>query len=97
MTLRSHVEHWSVRWLTRLACLLALLGLAVMCFSVLVPRPLPVIFAMSGGHAIGGAAFACYLLAVLLDLARREGNLPPESSSAPFERDWSRHEKDPSL
>ena len=26
---------------------------------------------MSGGHLIGGAAFACYLLAVLLDFARR--------------------------
>jgi hypothetical protein len=83
MNLRSHVEHWSVRWLTRIACVLALVGLAVMCFSVLVPRPLPVIFAMSGGHAIGVAAFACYLVAVLLDLARREGKLPPHLSSAP--------------
>ncbi len=83
MSLRSRVEHWSVRWLTRLACVLALVALAVMCFSVLVPRPLPVIFAMSGGHAIGAAAFTCYLVAVLLDLARREGKLPPHLSSAP--------------
>lgn len=83
MNLRSHVEHWSVRWLTRLACVLALVGLAIMCFSVLVARPLPVIFAMSGGHAIGIAAFSCYLIAVILDLARREGNLPPYVSSAP--------------
>jgi hypothetical protein len=83
MNLRTRVEHWSVRWLTRLACVLALVGLAVMCFSVIVPRPLPVIFAMSGGQAIGIAAFTCYLVAVLLDLARREGDLPLHVSSAP--------------
>jgi hypothetical protein len=83
MNLRSRLESGSVRALTRLACVLALLGLVVMCLPVLVPGPLPVIFAMSGGHVLGGGAFACYLLAVLLDLARREGKLAPHPSTAP--------------
>ncbi len=83
MNLRTQLESRSVRQLTRLACILALVGLAVICLSVIYPRPLAVIFAMSGGHAIGVAAFGCYLLAVLLDLARREGKLPAHASSAP--------------
>jgi protein-S-isoprenylcysteine O-methyltransferase Ste14 len=60
----------SVEQLTRAAAVLALIALAIIVFSVLFPRPLPVIFAMSAGHVIGGAAFACYLIAVLLDVAR---------------------------
>ena len=83
MNLRERVESRSVRGLTRLACLLALVGLAALCFSVIVPRPLPVIFAMSAGHLIGVWAFLCYLLAVILDVGRRGGELPPSPSSAP--------------
>jgi hypothetical protein len=60
----------SVERLTRVAAVLALMALGIIVFSVLFPRPLPVIFAMSAGHAIGGLAFACYLLAVLLDVSR---------------------------
>lgn len=58
--------------LVRLACVLALLALAAMCYSIVSPQPLPVIFAMSIGHAIGGAAFLLYLLAVLLDVSRSQ-------------------------
>jgi len=61
----------SVPELVRVACVLALLALALVCWSVLQPRPIPVILAMSAGHAIGGTAFACYLLAVILDAVRR--------------------------
>ncbi len=61
----------SVTRLTQAACWLALVGLAVMAYSILVPRPLPVIFAMSVGHAIGALAIVCYLCAVVLDLRRR--------------------------
>lgn len=62
----------SVESLVRLACFLALLGLFVLCVSILWPKPLPVIFAMSGGHLIGILAFACYLLAIVLDIRRAE-------------------------
>jgi hypothetical protein len=57
--------------LTRLACVLALIGLAFMVYSIFSPRPLPVILAMSVGQMFGMAAVACYLVAILVDLARR--------------------------
>jgi hypothetical protein len=81
MNVYERLAHRSVPGLVRLACALALAALAVICFSVLYPRPLPVILAMSVGHAIGGAAFACYLLAVVLDATRR----PPPDSLPPAE------------
>ena len=77
------VKARSVGQLTRVAAVLALIALAAIVFSVLVPRPLPVIFAMSAGHAIGGAAFACYLVAVLLDVSRsgtRTDSIAPSGS-----------------
>jgi hypothetical protein len=71
VTLWERVLHRSVPELVRVACLLALLALGLVCWSVLQPRPIPVILAMSAGHLIGGAAFACYLLAVILDAMHR--------------------------
>ena len=53
--------------LTRISCVVALIGLAVMMVSIVYPMPLLVIFAMSGGQAIGAFAVLCYLLAVVLD------------------------------
>jgi len=53
--------------LTRAACVFALLGLGLMSYSIIDQRAIPVIVAMSVGHAFGIAAFACYLLAVILD------------------------------
>jgi hypothetical protein len=81
----------SVAHLTRVAAILALVGLGSMVYSVLVPRPLPVIFAMSVGHVIGGAAFACYLVAVLLDVSRSSTNT---NSIAPGDRSSSAMSKD---
>ena len=69
----------SVTRLTRMACWLALAGLAVMSYSIISPRPLPVIFAMSVGQGIGILAFLCYLLAVVLDIRRH----PPRASLPP--------------
>jgi len=57
----------SVIKLTRAACVFALLGLALMSYSIIDPRAVPVITAMSVGHAFGISAFACYLFAVVLD------------------------------
>jgi hypothetical protein len=59
----------SVRELIRAACMLSLAGLAIMSFSIFSPRPLAVILAMSVGQVIGGAGFACYLVAVVIDAA----------------------------
>ena len=67
MSLRERLLRRSVPGLLRLACILALLALVLIGYSVLDPTPLPVILAMSVGHVIGGTAFACYLLSVVLD------------------------------
>jgi hypothetical protein len=64
----------SVTELTRVACVLALLGLVVMIYPLLFPGALTVVLSMALGHTLGIAAFACYLLAVVLDLARRRGD-----------------------
>jgi len=72
MTLLRRLAHRSVRELVRLSCLLALTGLAIMAYSVLSGKPLPVILAMSLGHLVGGASFACFLLAVCIDGIRRD-------------------------
>jgi hypothetical protein len=70
----------SVEGLLRLACVLALVGLAVMVFSIVVPRPLAVIGAMSVGHGIGAAALLCYLVAIVIDARRGRAKESDESS-----------------
>jgi hypothetical protein len=62
----------SVIALTRAACVFALLGLSLMSYSILDPRAIPVIAAMSLGHVFGISAFACYLLAIVLDIRNRD-------------------------
>jgi hypothetical protein len=69
----------TVESLVRMACWAALLALAILCASILHPMPLSVIFAMSVGHAIGGFAFVCYLVSILLDTVRR-GEEPTPSA-----------------
>ncbi len=64
----------SVPELTRLACVLALIGLAVMVYPLLFPGALAIVLSMAIGHTLGIAAVGLYLLAVILDLARRRGN-----------------------
>jgi hypothetical protein len=70
----SRIATRSVTELTRVACVLALLGLAVMIYPLLFPGALSVVLSMALGHTLGIAAFACYLLAVVLDLARRRAD-----------------------
>jgi hypothetical protein len=60
----------------RLACWVALVGLAVMAASILDPAPLTVIFAMSIGQVIGILAFLCYLLSILMDIVRGTDHAP---------------------
>jgi hypothetical protein len=85
MKLVERLKEHSVESLVRVACILALAGLGVMVLSVVYPAPLVVIFAMGGGHVIGGAAFACYLLSIVLDMQRasRRRSLVPPAGVAP--------------
>jgi hypothetical protein len=49
-----------------------------MVTSIVFPAPIPVISAMSVGHAIGLLAFLCYLAAVIVEMNR---NTPDSSTS----------------
>jgi peptidoglycan/LPS O-acetylase OafA/YrhL len=67
----------------RIASVLALLALVLMVWSVLDPRPAPVLIGLSVGQGIGTLSFVLYLLVVAADLrikrrlAREEA--PPSS------------------
>jgi hypothetical protein len=54
-----------------LSCLLALVALGLIVWSLLDPRPLPVIGAMSVGQVLGTLSFGSFLLVVLRDLHSR--------------------------
>jgi hypothetical protein len=68
------VARRSVTELIRVACALALLGLVVMVYPLLFPGALTVVLSMGVGHMLGIAAFACYLLAVIVDLVQRRAD-----------------------
>jgi len=72
----ARLQKHSVVSLIRVACYVALVGLAVMAASIIYPAPLPVIFAMSVGQVIGIVAFLCYLLSILMDVVRGAGHAP---------------------
>jgi peptidoglycan/LPS O-acetylase OafA/YrhL len=51
-----------------LACALALAALALIVWSIVDPRPIPVILAMSLGQALGTVSFGAFLWVVVRDL-----------------------------
>jgi peptidoglycan/LPS O-acetylase OafA/YrhL len=55
----------------RAACVLALLALGLMLWSLFDPRPPPVLIALSVGQGIGTLSFFLYLVVVAKDLRRR--------------------------
>ncbi len=56
--------------LLRLAAILALAGLGFMVWSLLDPRPIPIMAAMSVGQALGTLSFVIFLLVVVQDAWR---------------------------
>lgn len=62
-----------------ISCVLALLGLALMVWSQVDPRPIPIVVAMSTGQVVGTLSFALFGWVVLSDL-RRKGTpfIPPD-------------------
>ena len=67
--------------LLRFAAILALAALALMVWSILDPRPVPVLVAMSLGQALGTGSLLLYVAVVVADLRRsaeRDTREPPE-------------------
>jgi hypothetical protein len=54
----------------RMACVLTLVGLALMTWSMLQPTWFPVVLAMSLGQLVGTAAFAIFVYRIAGDLRR---------------------------
>jgi hypothetical protein len=55
----------------RAACVLALVALGLMAWSLFDPRPMPVILAMSVGQALGTLSFLSFVYVVVADIRRR--------------------------
>lgn len=59
------------------ACILSLVALALMIWSVLDPTPLPVMVVMSVGQVIGTLGLLCYVAAVVAYQWQRKKEPPP--------------------
>ena len=56
------------RRILEVACVLALAGIALMVWSLLDPRPAPVVLAMSVGQGLGAVSLLTFLVVVAADL-----------------------------
>jgi CHASE2 domain-containing sensor protein len=73
------VESGSRRRILTYACILGLIGLALMCWSLFDQGWIPVMMAMTVGQGIGTLSFALFLLVVIIDLQRAtfRPSIPP--------------------
>ncbi len=62
------MRHAQVKKLVMLSAIGALASLALMVLSILSPKPLLLVMAMSIGQGLGTISLALYLLAIVLDL-----------------------------
>ena len=67
----------------RVACLLGLVALGLMVWSLLDPRPVPVLVAMSVGQVLGTLSLAIFVLVVVVDVRRTRAALLTRSKGAP--------------
>ena len=66
-----------------IACVLALVSLVLMVWSLLEPTPLPVLVAMSLGQVIGTISLLMFLAVVLADMRRAHLERIPRSTAPP--------------
>ena len=87
MSLKDRVTHFldtaSRSKLMVYACMLGLIGLALMSWSLFDQGWIPVMAAMSVGQGIGTLSFVLFLVIVLIDLRQAEfrPSLPPPAPS----------------
>jgi hypothetical protein len=79
---RTLLARVRVEGMVTAACVLGLLAIALMCWSILDPTPLPVMVAMSVGQIVGTLSLACYVGAVLLHGVRRRAAQSLDKKSA---------------
>ena len=76
----SWLRRWAPPFLIRVACVVGLVALAMMAFSLFVPRALPVILALSLAQALGAFALLTYLVAIVSVVAEHDRAAGPEGS-----------------
>jgi hypothetical protein len=81
----QRLEGVGTRRLVATACVLSLVALALMVWSVLDPTPLPVMIVMSVGQVIGTLGLVCYLAAVVVFQwkRRKPAASPPREDASP--------------
>jgi hypothetical protein len=65
------------------ACILALIALSLMVWSVLQPTPMPVMVAMSVGQVFGTLSLGAFLFVVVADVRKAHLERAPASSPPP--------------
>ena len=68
----------------RAACILALIGLSLMVWSVLQPTPMPVMVAMSVGQVFGTLSLLAFLVVVVADMRNAHLERAPTPSQPPL-------------
>jgi hypothetical protein len=63
----------------RVAALVALLALGCMVWSLLDPRPVPIMVAMSVGQGLGSLSLLLYVVVVVVEARRAARAEPPDS------------------
>jgi hypothetical protein len=66
---------WPTRKMLRAAAMLGILGAAVMAWSVLDPRPLPIVTSMTISPVLAGLAFLLYGLSIAADLSQTQARV----------------------
>jgi len=64
------------------ACVLALFALGLIAWSLLDPRPIPVIVAMSVAQVIGTLSFGAFLAVIVIDARSRYVKIDAKNSDA---------------
>ena len=65
------------------ACILTLVALALMVWSLIEPTPVPVLVAMSVGQVLGTVSLLMFAAVVIADMRHAHLEQPPESSLPP--------------
>lgn len=69
--------------IVRVAAVIALVALGFMVWSLLDPRPIPIMVAMSVGQGLGTLSLALYAVVVIADARRAARAAPPPENGEP--------------
>jgi hypothetical protein len=77
------LARWPTALALRVASVMGLLALAIICWAVLDPMPIPLVASMSVSPLFGGGAFLLFGVSIAADLAQARMHHLPRGSGAP--------------